>query len=150
MRLRRFFRLIACLVASSSAFSCAAWRTQPRPECAEAHAFQRGVSDATTGGALGLVESCPESDRARLQKSYRAGYESIQAHRLAERRAIAAVERTTTETAKPTWVCEVEASQKIFTGVGQSHDEAMRSARSNCGAHFQASSCQQAECSKKL
>jgi hypothetical protein len=44
------------------------------------------------------------------------------------------------------WVCEVEASSKIFTGVGSSRDEAFRSARDTCAFHFQTSYCTRAEC----
>ena len=48
------------------------------------------------------------------------------------------------------WVCEVEASSKIFTGVGVTKDEALGSAKANCGAHFQASYCTKADCKQNL
>lgn len=45
------------------------------------------------------------------------------------------------EPATISWACELEANAKVFTGVGLSRDEALHSARSTCGSHFQASYC---------
>lgn len=46
----------------------------------------------------------------------------------------------------PAWVCEVESSSKVFTGVGSTRDEASVQARGSCSSHFQARSCAKAEC----
>ena len=75
------------------------------------------------------------------ERAYRAGFESR------KKRKPSSVARMPVF---PAWVCEVEASAKIFTGVGASAEEASRAAQKNCSTHFQASSCQQTECSRSL
>jgi ribosomal protein L16/L10AE len=48
------------------------------------------------------------------------------------------------------WVCEVEASQKIFTGMGVSQEEASKAAHTTCASHLQASYCRKTECKENL
>lgn len=48
------------------------------------------------------------------------------------------------------WVCEVEASEKIFTGIGSSKTDALDAALNTCASHLQASYCQKTECKTNL
>jgi hypothetical protein len=105
--------------------------------CGEKASFARGVKDAETGAAF--MPLCKGSG----ERAYREGFES---HRT--KRRPGSVSRRLP--IFPAWVCEVEASLKVFTGVGASVEEATRSAQETCSTHFQASNCQQTECSRSL
>jgi hypothetical protein len=104
--------------------------------CDEKASFARGAKDAEAGAAF--LPLC----KGDGERAYREGYESRR-----KRRPSTASGRLPIF---PAWVCEVEAESKVFTGVGASVEEARRSARDTCSTHFQASNCQQAECSHSL
>lgn len=103
--------------------------------CDEKASFAQGQKDAQSGYAFS--SACDGA----AERAYRAGFESR------KKRKPSSVARMPVF---PAWVCEVEASTKIFTGVGASAEEASRAAQKNCSTHFQASSCQQTECSRGL
>lgn len=101
--------------------------------CDEKASFARGIKDAQGGTAISSDCSGPAA------WAYRAGYDSRKKRQPSSRNP-----------AFPAWVCEVEASAKVFTGVGASADEASRAAQKTCSTHFQASSCLQTECTRSL
>lgn len=91
-------------------------------------------------GAFTRLCPNPGGALAQYRQGYSAGRERLQAAtRVATVRMPQAVK-------EPSWVCEVESSSKIFTGVGISETEAAGAARSTCSSHFQARSCERAEC----
>lgn len=141
--------------------SCARHPSVGRDEyslCENQKAFRLGVEDGEEGQQMRVtkLKDCGESAYPALAKRYRNGYE------LGKARAKAKREQTSTpvpmlEARKkdldqpPSWICEVEASSKIFTGVGQSEGGALKEAQDNCGAHFQAKECSESsECRQSL
>lgn len=116
--------------------SCAAVEKSNHGQCEEKASFARGAKDAELGAAFQPL--C----QGEAESAYREGFES---HK--KRRPASAARRIPIV---PGWVCEVEASAKVFTGVGASAEEASRSAQATCSTHFQSSSCTQTECSRSL
>lgn len=105
-------------------------------QCDEKVSYARGAKDAESGAAFAPL--C----KGEAESAYREGFESRRKRRpasLTRRMPIVAG-----------WVCEVEASSKIFTGVGSSAEEASRSAQATCSTHSQSDSCSQTECSRSL
>lgn len=114
--------------------SCAT--AEKKNHCEEKASYARGVKDAESGAAFMPV--C----KGEAENAYREGFESKR------KRRPAAFARKMPQA--PGWVCEVEASTKVFTGVGASAEEATLSAQASCGTHFQSSSCTQTECTRSL
>lgn len=147
---------IAWMLSALALVGCATSRVKDSSECARRTAFQRGVSDATMEKLVTYAppKSCQGDARAQLFLSYHEGFESVRARRLAQGRGPAGTLRVKdgygVPSGKRSWVCEVEASQKIFTGEGLSRQEAVSAARNTCSSHFQSSYCRKAECKKSL
>lgn len=124
---------------------CAAVPRQASPqECEGRGGYERGLRDASEGRARdgAFARLCPNPGAALAQ--YRQGYSLGREKTQAAAKAIAF--RLPQAVKEPSWVCEVESSSKIFTGVGFSEVEATRAAQSTCSSHFQARSCERAEC----
>lgn len=155
------------------AFGCASTRQKAAPVCNEYGAYARGQRDglASRNLEMSYLNSCPLMIREVLRASYRSGFEvsraAVKRNRDLEKQLPAeeemeeeaSVQPTAEELARlapardpasPSWICEVEASSKIFTGMGITREEALSSARSSCGSHLQASSCQNADCKQSL
>lgn len=136
--------------------SCAITRPKDNPECAESASFEKGASDAATGKAKEFYfpRVCPEDIHADLLQAYRDGYEAERTkHPVLEARTLASTrvaDGYAMPIAKSTWVCEVEASEKVFTGMGASKAEAAEAAHTTCSSHFQASYCGKTECKQSL
>lgn len=94
-----------------------------------------------------FIYLCPSALSEDLQAAYKEGQESVRA-REPVKRAPARVTANRRKT--PLWVCEVEASQKVFTGVGPDLAEATEAAKTSCSSHFRASYCRKAECKQSL
>lgn len=145
------------ILALALGLSACASLPQGEPEFCEAtQSYLRGQRDAQQGNpaSTAFTGLCSEENISSALKQYREGYGAA---RSAQRqKSLAAIEeleanRTLQSVpAAPAWVCEVEASAKVFTGVGGSLEEATRSAKDTCGAHFQSSSCTQTECKQNL
>lgn len=139
--------------------SLSACATAPRPAtpvisafCSKDASRERGFSDARDGTArdTAFLRLCASGERDAYLRAYRDGYEAgrRKAHEVARPELNNSVPLPSLgrNLASPEWVCEVEASAKIFTGVGPTRSDADRSARETCGAHFQASYCSQSDC----
>jgi len=134
--------------------SCATTRPAEPDFCQPQISFTKGKQDAQAGipASAAFTRLCsPKSSPLALLR-YREGYEQA---RLAKRQKSLANLELLSREVEPlpeptTWVCEVEAAAKVFTGVGGSLEEATRSAKDTCGAHFQSSSCTQTECKQSL
>lgn len=136
------------LAALTLVFSgCASVRPEP-DYCQAKESYDRGARDAAQGLPANpdFIRFCKDTQLGTLE-SYHNGYESQR--RIAPVAPPAPLARPVLAR-KNTWVCEVEASRKVFTGVGASQDEALRSAKDTCGSHFQASYCTQTECKQSL
>ncbi|HEY8279459.1 MAG TPA: hypothetical protein VIH99_07550 [Bdellovibrionota bacterium] len=99
------------------------------------------------------MKYCTPSTRAPAIAAYHEGFESGRSRREKEKAEVGEGPHTDARERKPAtlpWVCEVEASSKVFTGVGNTRDQALGSAMENCGSHFQASYCAEAECKQNL
>lgn len=114
--------------------------------CDEAKSLQRGKREAEAGQlpSLAAFKSCPAKEREAYHRAYKKGYESVKGNSEA-----LSVEKISLN-APSSWVCEIEANSKVFTGVGYSQEEAMQSAKKTCGAHMQSSSCGATECRSSL
>ncbi len=154
---------IAWICACSLIFfsACAGLRQSTAIDCSREASQSRGVKDGASGHGpqLSFLHSCSIESRSSAQFAYREGFEEGRAQREPE------FEKIESEIAFPltnldpspvrkpaadSWVCEVEAQSKVFTGIGGTRDEALVSARSNCGSHFQASSCNKADCKQSF
>ncbi len=119
--------------------------------CSKDASRERGFSDAADGTTrdTAFLRLCAAPERDAFLRAYREGYDAGRrnAHEVArpELKDPPAL-NLSRNLASPDWVCEVEASAKIFTGVGSTRADADRSARETCGAHFQASYCTQTDC----
>ena len=128
--------------------------------CENQRAFRLGVEDGEEGQQrqLPLLKDCEESDRPALMKRYRNGFELGGARAKSKRKSselpvpmLESKSKKDMDQTPPSWICEVEASSKVFTGVGQSEVGALKAARDNCGAHFQAKECSEfSECRQSL
>lgn len=148
-------RKIGLFLLALSLSACATVRKAELESCGNLESYNRGVSDAEQGipASTAFARLCTSETMASGIKKYREGF--AQGRTNLKMRAAAANEASAnrvlqTLPSSPAWVCEVEASAKVFTGVGGSLEEATRSAKDTCGAHFQSSSCQQAECKQNL
>jgi hypothetical protein len=144
-------------------YSCALQHQVVVRDCARDQSYARGAREASQGRALdlGFSHSCSPASRVDAIAAYRDGYDSVKPHPAEE---TASAELATGENAPASveasavlrgpaataWVCEVEANSKIFTGVGATRDEALGSAKSTCGSHFQASYCNKSDCKQSL
>ncbi|MGE3262126.1 MAG: hypothetical protein AB7K68_10130 [Bacteriovoracia bacterium] len=133
---------------------CATNRPKENSDCTRRVAFQKGVNDATIGRTREVAKACRAEVRAGLLQSYHEGFESVRSRRLGQGRGptgrIRVVSSLPSALNNPTWVCEVEAAEKIFTGVGTSQEEASTAAHSTCSSHLQASYCRKTECKENL
>jgi hypothetical protein len=130
-------------------FSCVTAPVAELPaHCDPQKAFRRGVEDGEANTTLDakFFQSCPDDQLPVIKKRYRNGYVLGKARAKARQKngkatKAAPNEAVAKESSAPSWVCEVEASSKVFTGVGQSEAEALKGAQDTCGAHFQAKEC---------
>jgi len=128
--------------------------------CENQKAFRLGVEDGEEGKQMRdlRLKECGEVAFPALRKRYRNGYELGKARARSKKEQssgpIPMVETTKTKKnldQAPSWICEVEASSKVFTGVGQSESAALKAAQDTCGAHFQAKECSEfSECRQSL
>lgn len=127
--------------------------------CTRDAAYMQGTRDASAGSSKEdeFQISCTVSTKDIARKAYREGFNATRAKHRAKNKtsefdaeeALLDLPETRTPAGEE-WICEVEASSKIFTGMGGNRDEALKSARSSCGSHLQASSCEKADCKKSL
>lgn len=157
--------------------SCAGARHSVQIECTREAALARGQADGAAGhkSHLSFTHSCTPETRELAVAAYKEGFQSARPKRKAALSA-AREEADTAEVAELedensdtqlaleplpspaaarspsalSWVCEVEASSKIFTGVGGTQTEALGSARANCGSHFQSSYCTKSDCRQAM
>lgn len=122
--------------------------------CAKDVSRHRGLHDAEEGRSRdsSFLKLCPEGEREAYLRSYREGFEAgrRQRHREMARPEVLTTPAIARFPASPSWACEVEASSKVFTGVGISEGEAASAAKEACGVHFQATACGAVECKKSL
>lgn len=101
-----------------------------------------------------FLDDCASGSSAAATQAYRDSFASARAKRMRELADAEAAAKAAAEAkargAGAAWMCEVEASSKIFTGTGRSREEALGSARSTCGSHVEASYCSKAECKKTM
>lgn len=171
--------LFAALLAgalSGVLFGCAGVRHVTQAECPTEMAHARGLKDGGAGkkANISFLRSCTAETRALAVAAYREGYAFTRAkHKVGKEDSALEVadvadeeedsagteEEASAPLTMPTpvrepsavsWVCEVEAESKIFTGIGSTRDEAFASARSTCGSHFQASYCTKADCRQNM
>lgn len=152
-----------CLAFLLSA--CATVHQEEPQLCREGHSvYLKGLRDGEAGKAPdeASFSLCSEAERAALQRHYRDGYAwghsqhrdqqtpAVTGELIVKPQDIASGNRVVQAIPTSPWVCEVVASAKVFTGFGNSRDEAVSSAKESCGAHFQASRCGRMECKKSL
>jgi|GEM_PF-4468623 len=152
-------RLLWSLAVCAALYSCAAQKgPSPQQDCTREAGALRGAKDGKNGRNpdLSFLQSCVEESRHVSLSAYRDAYESAKNKRIKEEREelvapmagpLLPVGR---QPAMQSWVCEVEAGSKIFTGTGISKDEALGSAKSTCVSHYQPSNCTTAECRQNL
>ncbi len=145
----RVLQKTLCVIAVAVISSCAAQPTSisVTPSiCDETKSLQKGKREAEAGQlpSLAAFKSCPAKEREAYHRAYRKGYESVKGNK-----EDTAAEKISLDAAS-SWVCEIEANSKVFTGVGFSQEEAMQSAKKTCGAHMQSSSCGSTECRTSL
>ena len=146
---KNYGRFGALVLATSLLFSCVTTPVAELPaQCDPQKAFRRGVEDGESKPTLDakFFQTCPDEQLSVIKKRYRNGYVLGKARAKARQKPGKAAKTTPSEmmakeSSAPSWVCEVEASSKVFTGVGQSEAEALKGARDTCGAHFQAKEC---------
>jgi hypothetical protein len=171
------WKIIACALLVSG---CAATHPSALVDCPRDPALARGVRDGASGhrASTGFLHFCTPESRAAALSAYREGF--AQSHPKVKKASLAPADANAKEDAEDSddetagvaadpatapalpltppvrepsaisWVCEVEANSRVFTGVGQSQDEAVRSARETCGSHFQASYCTKADCKQNM
>ena len=160
--------------------SCAAMRPSTLQNCSREAALAHGVKEGASShkADLSFLPSCSPESRGAALAAYREGFKSGRSSRIREKREPSAQETaeegeeqssgeaeapldaatmaglllpgSLKEVAAVSWVCEVEAESKVFTGVGVTRDEALGSARATCGSHIQASNCTKADCKQNL
>lgn len=126
---------VVCMLALILA-GCSTMKTAD--PCGGHNGYTRGLSDAESGR--------PYAPACGNERSYKEGYDAV-VKGPAQRRSEAMSRRIQSI---PAWVCEVESSSKVFTGVGSSEKEAAVSAQKSCGTHFQAKECTNTECRSTL
>lgn len=150
-------RLLRCLALCAALYSCAAQNVDLIPECSREAGLSRGARDAKAGRAsdTGFLENCLPENRAAGIAAYREAFEAAAKTKRVKEDAESAI--TTAASLPPSrkpaaqsWVCEVEANSKIFTGSGASKAEALGAAKSTCVSHFQPSYCNESECKQNL
>jgi hypothetical protein len=141
-------------------------------ECSRETARERGLKDGASGRRAdsSFLKTCNADSRAPALGAYREGFETTRPkHKASREESDEEDDAVETLSVKPvavpsalpaprpvrepsalSWVCEVEANSKVFTGVGGTREEALGSARSTCGSHFQASYCTKADCKQSL
>lgn len=149
-----------CLAALGAALSlvitgCAGQRAPSLGECSPMLASVRGRDDGAAGRnrEASFLHACRPESRPGARAAYRDAWETARAEREVESEDGDASPILATPARSPaaaSWVCEVEANAKIFTGVGESREEALVSARSTCGSHFRAAYCGQADCKQNI
>lgn len=139
---------------------CAITRHSATNPCSREGSLARGQKDAAMGRSQETVflKTCSQELRPSAQAAYREGFEAARAKRalsgkdeemLTEIDGIPVLDSSRAP-ASPSWVCEVEANSKVFTGVGVSREEATGSAKASCGSHMQASYCEKADCKQNM
>ncbi|MGZ3695076.1 MAG: hypothetical protein ACXWQO_13060 [Bdellovibrionota bacterium] len=159
---------LLCVALLLAVVGCAASRPKENLGCTRHAASQRGLSDAANGKHREFGRFCTPEQREFLQSSYEESYEGALAKRtIAEAQsspASPASPASTVSTASgrltdgygltagsgKEWVCEVEGAQKIFTGIGESREEASVAAVNTCKSHLQANYCRKTECKENL
>lgn len=151
-------RAIAC-VLGLALYSCAAQKPLSSSECTREYGQARGVKDGKSSRQpdLSFLQGCNDESRATALAAYRDSFEISKAKRDKEEEESPEAKALKPPSILPardpageTWVCEVEASSKVFTGTGLSREEALGLARSTCVSHFQASYCTESSCKKDL
>lgn len=152
-------RVLWCLAVCVALYSCAAQKgASPQQDCTRESGNQRGLKDGKNGRSpdLSFLQGCVEESRNVSLAAYRDAYETAKNKRLKEEHEElsapmdAAMLPAGRQPATQSWVCEVEAGSKIFTGTGISKDEALGSAKSTCVSHYQPANCTAAECRQNL
>jgi hypothetical protein len=146
---------------------CASFTHSTLVDCTREAALSRGAKDGAAGRKIHLqfTRACTSATRELAAAAYREGFESSRPKRKPGLTALKEIaedeELADSESLLPlpspmrapsaiSWVCEVEASSKVFTGVGITQTQALGSARANCGSHFQASYCTKSDCRQNM
>ena len=152
---------------------CAGTMHSTHVECTREAALSRGLKDGAAGHKthLEFARACTSATRELAVAAYHEGFESSRPKRkpglsaakdntgaddLAsdsdseDAPALLQLPSPVRAPSAISWVCEVEASSKVFTGVGGTQGEALGSARANCGSHFQASYCTKSDCRQNM
>jgi hypothetical protein len=144
---------------------CAGITHSTLADCTREVALSRGMKDGAAGRKtyLQFTRSCTPATRDLAVAAYREGFELSRPKRkagvTAQKEEVEDEEQAESELLLPSpvrapsaisWVCEVEASSKVFTGVGVTQTQALGSARAHCGSHFQASYCTKSDCRQTL
>ncbi len=154
-----FWSRAFALVLGLALYSCAGQRPISSAECTRESGQARGLKDGkgARNPDLSFLQGCSDESRSAALSAYRDSYEAAKAKRVKEEleEAEAAALKPPAilpgrEPAAAGWVCEVEASSKVFTGTGLSREEALSLARNTCVSHFQASICTESSCRKNL
>ncbi len=114
--------------------------------CGSHESFQRGLGDAEAGRLANMDFAQDCSSRQDVLRQYKKGYE----FGILRRRQKLQETQVGPAPSQFKWVCEVEASRKVFTAMAFSQKEASHLAKATCSSHFQPSSCRQSECRKNL
>ena len=139
--------LLSAFILSLS--GCAVVRPlQTSSFCSPEEAARLGQSDGTEGKIQeSLFSRCVEKEKNQLLSIYRSAYENARPRKLVEKDISTALRVP----ASKKWLCELEASRRVFTGGGESKDKASEVARTACGSHLEASSCNnQADCRQEM
>lgn len=151
---------VAIAICAAALNSCAK-KPMLQDDCNRETGQARGLKDgrAARGPDLSFLQGCTDEARASSLAAYRESYEAARAKK------VKGDEGEEVESAQPlkppailpgrepaaeSWVCEVEANSKVFTGTGLSREEALGLARGTCSSHFQASYCTESSCKKNL
>ncbi len=135
---------------------CAITRYSDAQPCSRENSLARGQKDAASGKnqEAAFLKSCGAETRAAAQVAYREGFENYRSKKAAGKSELAEEEAAELPVARApanlSWICEVEANSKVFTGVGASQEEARGSAKASCGSHVQASYCEKADCKQAM
>ncbi len=151
-------RFFWCLAVCVALYSCSHKPAAPSTDCSRELGQSRGIRDGKSGKSpeIAFFQTCSDDSRAAAVGAYRDAYETARIKRSKEDAeaflvpAAATLTAAGREPAAQSWVCEVEAGSKIFTGTGISKDEALGSAKATCVSHNHPSSCDSAECKQNL
>jgi hypothetical protein len=157
--MRLVVRVGFLILLPTALFSCASKPVQ-NMECSIELARKFALRDARNGERLDLsfLQGCSAETRSAALEAYKESYEASKRKRAKEKSAQSVGDESLSapsivpirEPEQESWVCEIEANAKIFTGTGLSRDEALSLAKKTCGSYFAASSCTESNCKKSL